>query len=176
VWTESLLVFWLMPAADAQIVFSGMINELAARFDAPAFEPHVTICGADVAEVEATKILREVPAREPIALEVSGVEFSEKYTKSLFVQFRPSPELRSLAAELQNPLGSADELNPHLSLLYKEMPLARKADAARTVTLPFRSVTFDCVQTIVAPAAITRREEVEAWRTVAQRRLDRIAT
>jgi len=36
---------WLIPAETARSFFMSTIGELAARFDAPLFEPHVTIKG-----------------------------------------------------------------------------------------------------------------------------------
>jgi hypothetical protein len=63
------------------------------------------------------------------------------------------------------------EFNPHLSLLYKEMPQDQKAAAASTVELPCERVAFDGLKAIVTPARIETREEVEAWRTIGERRL-----
>ena len=46
------------------------------------------------------------------------------------------------------------------------MPEHEKATLAASIALPFNRVTFDAVKAIVTPADITRREDVEAWRTM----------
>ena len=82
-----MVAFWLSPAAGPREFFLGLIKDLAQRFQAPVFEPHVTLCGGEMPEERALEILRNLCIREPIELEITGVEHSEKYTKTLFVQF-----------------------------------------------------------------------------------------
>ena len=40
---KTIVAYWLTPAEPARSFFASTIAELAARFDAPIFEPHVTI-------------------------------------------------------------------------------------------------------------------------------------
>ncbi len=170
--TKEQVAFWLSPAAGAREFFEGLIKQLAERYDAPRFEPHLTLCGGDVPEARALDILRNLSIRESIALEITGIEFSEKYTKTLFVQFRSTPQADALSAELQKAIGSQSDFNPHVSLLYKHMSQDEKAEAARAISLPFQSVTFESVKAVVTPSPIERREEIESWRPLASRRLD----
>jgi 2'-5' RNA ligase len=169
---DEMVAFWLMPARAERDRFTSVIAELAARYDAPVFEPHVTLIGGKLDEQKAADVLQRCTFSEPIELEIAGVETSEKYTKTLFVQFRPSP----LASELSDAITAAAnitsdyEFNPHLSLLYKEMREVEKAAAASRIELPFDRVTFDGLKAIVTPAEITSRKEVEAWRTIGERR------
>lgn len=165
------IAFWLLPAAGAREIFERLIAELAERCDAPKFEPHVTIWGGDLVARRASAILQTISAREPIELEIERVDFSEEYTKSLFVQFGSSPAIGSLAAEIQQACGGEYELNPHLSLLYKEIPAAEKAELARTIKIPFQHVRFDTAKAIQTPHPIHTREQVEAWRTFGSRQL-----
>ena len=167
-----MIAFWLSPAAGARELFLGLIKELAQRYTAPVFEPHVTLCGGDLPEARAHEILRNLCIREPIELEITGIEHSEKYTKTLFVQFRTCQQIEALSAEIEKAAGSEHKLNPHLSLLYKEMPKAEKAEAARAISLPFERVTFESVTAVITPSPITNAEDVEAWRTLGSRRLD----
>lgn len=169
--TNANVVFWLSPAPGAHEFFSALINELAARYDAPRFEPHVTLGSGEFPQERAAEILRNLSIREPIELEVEGIEFSQKYTKTLFVQFRSTPQIEALAAELKTATGSDYQLNPHLSLLYKEMPADEKREAARSISLPFDFVRFETAKAIVVPPTIRGREEVEAWRSIAERPL-----
>ena len=167
------VAFWLMPAAEPRAVFTSLINVLAARFDAPVFEPHVTLQGAELQEERAIELLDAIAATSaPLHLQPSGVEFSDKYTKTLYVQFRPSEK----AAELSNVITRAIcdngyQFDPHLSLLYKTLPEATKTELARETNIPLEQVHFDAVQLVSIPRAIKRAEDVRAWRTIAERRL-----
>src|SRR6267378_6638567 len=38
-----VIAYWLIPAEPAHSFFQGVINDLARRYDAPLFEPHVTV-------------------------------------------------------------------------------------------------------------------------------------
>jgi 2'-5' RNA ligase len=169
---SKMVAFWLSPTASAREYFLTVIKELAQRYSAPVFEPHVTLCGGNLAEERAVEILSDLCIREPIELEITGIQYSEKYTKTLFVQFGSSPRLEALAAEIEKAAASEHSLNPHLSLIYKEMPRTQKAEAARAITLPFERVTFDSVTAIMTPHPITTSEHVEAWRMLGARRLD----
>ena len=165
--------FWLMPAADAGAVFTSLVNELAQRFDAPVFDAHVTLQGAALEEQRAIELLNTVAATNgPLELQVAGVEFSEKYTKTLYVQFRPSEQ----AAELSNAIARAVgdngyQFDPHLSLLYKTLPEGVNSELARETKIPLEQVSFHAVQLVSIPRAIERAEDVRAWRTIAERRL-----
>ena len=81
--------------------------------------------------------------------------------------------LSRLSGALQQASALHDEyqLNPHLSLIYKEMTPEARADVAASITLPFTEVTFDCAKAIVCPRSIRSREDVENWRVVASQRL-----
>ncbi|MDQ6859930.1 MAG: hypothetical protein M3032_02060 [Verrucomicrobiota bacterium] len=170
--SDAHIAFWLTPAAGAREFFSALIKELAERYDAPLFEPHVTLNAGVLTEERAVEVLRNLSIRESIELEVEGIEFSARYTKTLFVQFRSTPQIEALSAELSKAVSGDYELNPHLSLLYQELPDKTKADAARAIALAFSSVLFDRVAAVLIPSAIRAREDVEAWQTVASRRLD----
>ena len=99
--------------------------------------------------------------------------WSEEFTKTLFVQFRPSAEASRLSAALAESMDSTGgyEFNPHLSLVYQTIDEREKEEVAQSIDLPFESATFDMMQVISCPATIQRREDVEAWRKLKQRKL-----
>lgn len=169
--TNDMVVFWLVPAAEPKEYFTALIAELSRRCDAPVFEPHVTLASGTITEGRAHEILREIFPREPIELEVERIDFSEQYPKTLFLQFRSSPAVEALGTEIQTAMGSDYEFNPHLSLLYKGMPAAEKAELARGISIPFPHASFDAIKAISTPHPITKREEVEAWQTIGERAL-----
>ncbi len=168
---HDVVAFWLLPAAGTCAFFETLIAELATRCTAPPFEPHVTIGGGDIGEKRAGEILQKISTREPIQLEVERVDFSEEFTKTLFVQFRSSREIEALNTEIERASGNEYEINPHLSLLYKEMTAVEKAELARAISIPFAIAVFDRIKMMRTPHPITISEQVQAWRALGERAL-----
>jgi len=171
---EQIIAYWLCPAEPARGHLASLIRDLSRRFDAPVFEPHVTVYVTEAANEKPEVVLEQVmKSRGQYALSIRGLDFSEKFTKTLFVQFAPDPALAELSADLRRASVSPGdyELNPHVSLIYKEMDEETRRRLAASITLPFEEVTFDTVKAILSPAEVKSRKEVEAWRVVAERKL-----
>ena len=149
---------------------------MAARFDAPIFEPHVTLYVTSAENEDAAGLLARAAANaKPYRLRITGIDYSDEFTKTVFVQFQSDAGLSELSAQLRAASASKNDykLNPHLSLIYKTMSEERKADLARSLTLSFTEVVFDSVKAAISPAEIKSREDVEAWRRVAEEKLTR---
>jgi 2'-5' RNA ligase len=173
---EQIIGYWLCPAAPARSRFAAIIDDLAGRFDAPVFEPHVTIYVTSAQQENPDAVFEKVlKARQPFRLTVAALDYSEKFTKTLFVQFAPDPELARLSEDLRRASVTQHdyELNPHVSLIYKAMDEETKRRLASSIALPFSEVTFDNVKAIISPAEIKSRADVEAWRVVAEQDLGR---
>lgn len=171
---KTVVAYWLMPAEPARSFFASVIAELATRFVAPVFEPHVTIYAGDRGNDNPTQALSHALAEcRPFRLSVRDIQYSDEFTKTVFVQFESSPALWPLSRALQHASGGHNEyqLNPHLSLIYKKITLSAKIDLAASVSLPFTEVLFDSAKAIISPARVESRTDVEAWRVAAVRRL-----
>ena len=169
-----ILTYWLIPAEPARSYFASIISDLAARFDAPVFEPHLTIYGTTMGKNDGAALLAQVVAGCPTySLRLSGVGHSDEFTRTVFVEFHPSETLSRLSANFRKASSIKDEyeLNPHVSLIYKTMPVEKKAEIANSVTLPFEEVRFDSARAVISPANIKSRADVEAWRVVATQKL-----
>ncbi len=143
---NKVIAFWLIPAKAEQELFSELIRILAAQLDAPRFEAHLTICA-----VPDTRLAREALGQisvPPIRLQVLRLHVSNRFTKTLFVRFRRKRALDDLNASLrrtaQLPAGAVRD--PHVSLLYKKMPMAAKRELASTIHLPLDEVAFDSMK------------------------------
>jgi 2'-5' RNA ligase len=174
--TEFILCFWLVPAEPMRTYFADLIREVACRFDGPVFEPHVTIYVTRAQGENPETMLQEVlNPRQPYQLAVRGLDYSDKFTKTVFVQFSPDADLARLCEELRRAsVSSSDyQLNPHLSLIYKAMDTETKRRLAASITLLFDEVIFDSVKAVISPAEVKSRADVEAWRVIAECRLAR---
>jgi hypothetical protein len=172
--TCGIVAYWLCPAEPARSHFCAIISDLAARFDAPIFEPHLTIyvtkSSDENPDTVFARVLKNCGGHR---LSVRGLDYSDKFTKTLFVQFEPDAEVTRLSSDLR--CASAEqndyELNPHLSLIYKTMTHETKLDLTHSIRLPFTEVCFDALKAVISPACIKSREDVEAWRVVATEQL-----
>ena len=171
---NEILTYWLIPAEPARSYFRSLICDLAFRFDAPVFEPHVTLYVTRAGAENPAGVLRSaLTNHKPLRLGVAGLDCSDKFTKTLYVQFQPDAELRKLSEKLRAASASQREydLNPHLSLIYKTMALEAKRQIINSLHLAFAVVDFDLVKAVTSPAKIESREDVESWRIVTTERL-----
>jgi 2'-5' RNA ligase len=173
---SSVIAYWLIPAEPAYKFFQWLNEDLARRYDAPPFEPHVTIhVGAnhpDAAERALSQAAREC---QLITLKAREIDHSDEFVKTLFVQFAPTTKLRQLHGIIRSAAkdSSRYELKPHLSLLYKTMPAVARSELAHSINVTFLEVTFDALKAVRCISPTRSRADVEAWRVTATRELSR---
>jgi 2'-5' RNA ligase len=167
---HTAIAYWLIPSEPAHSFFQRIINDLARRYDAPVFEPHLTVhVGADRADA-AEKALAEA-ARECklIGLTPLGIDQSEEFIKTLFVQFAVSVELRKINEIIREATNDSShyQLKPHLSLLYKNLAAATRRELAASINIPLSEVTFDTIKTVRCISPTKSVVDVQAWQVVA---------
>ena len=154
-------------------MFQSMIESLAGAHDAPVFAPHVTVySGAcDAADDPVSILDRVTRSLSPLRLKIEGIRYSVAYTKTLFVQFAPLPQLSALSADLRSAVASPCDycFDPHLSLMYKGMPEAAKQSIAAAIRLPRPRVCFDALWAVRGPSGTSRAEDVAQWEVVARK-------
>jgi hypothetical protein len=166
---RTVIAYWLIPTEPAYSSFQKIINDFAGRYDAPVFEPHVTIHVGPVHAAAASRALRDA-AHEctRITLEPTRIDQSEEFVKTLFVEFAMTAELRQLNEAIRNAGNDSSqyELKPHLSLLYKKMPTETRRGLAACVQVSFRNVAFSVIKAVRCISPTQCRRDVEAWRIV----------
>ncbi|HZS16866.1 MAG TPA: hypothetical protein VFA51_02930 [Candidatus Udaeobacter sp.] len=164
--------YWLIPAEPARGYFQDVINDLAKRYAAPEFEPHVTVhVGVNCSNKVTEAVLISARRSKPIALRVLNVSNSGEFIKTLFVTFDRSFQLQRLNQSIRKAAqdsSSTYQLNPHLSLLYKNMSTADRNRLARRIEVPFTEVTFDSLKAVRCISPTKSRADVEAWRFTAE--------
>lgn len=177
-------VYWLVPAQPQRELFRELIRILAQEFDAPSFEPHLTLVvvrqdrrlrnnrGSRSHAKSPGKVLQSVNA-ESIRMTVRGTGSSSRFTKTLFVGFESSKLFEKLIVDLSRATKSRIKSvrDPHVSLLYKKLPAPVKKELASTIRLPFRDVIFDSIQAVRCSLPVADRADVEGWRVVATKSL-----
>ena len=159
-----------MPSEPAHSCFQRIVNDLARRYDAPVFEPHLTIhVGADHGDAAKQAIVDAARECIPIKLTPIGIHESEEFVKTLFVQFAESAELRRINRIIRNAAHNSSpyQLEPHLSLLYKEIEAATRRELASSMKVSLSEVTFGAIKAVRCVCPTKSRADVEAWRVVA---------
>ncbi len=169
---NTAIVYWLIPAKSEPELFRQLIRILAKEFDAPQFEPHLTLFAAREARLPPAKTLQAFTA-SPVRLRIRGTAFSGKFTKTLFVRFESNQALEKLSSNLGQALGmrTNSPRDPHVSLLYKKLPARIKKELATVIKLPVSAVTFDSVAAVRCVVPVRDRRGVETWKIVARRSL-----
>jgi 2'-5' RNA ligase len=170
---KTAIAYWLIPAEPARSFFERMIVDLARRYNAPVFEPHLTIyVGSERVEAEeiiakAASGCRLVPAT------VLKVCQSGEFIKTLFAQFALDRKLQQLNEMIRDAAQDSSDyqLNPHLSLLYKKMSILARRQLAHSIKLPFSEITFESIKAVRCISPTRSRADVEAWRVVAAKAL-----
>ena len=171
---QIVIAYWLIPAEPARSFFQAVINDLTQQHDAPVFEPHVTVfVGANrvgAAERALSQVAREWKS---IELETLGIDHSDEFIKTLFVQFALNRRLRQINETIRDAAKDSShyELKPHLSLLYKTMPAAVRREMAASTSVPYSKVSFDTVRVVRCVSPTRSRTDVEAWCVIASAEL-----
>lgn len=124
---------WLMPETNALRALKGQIDKLASMYKTAVFEPHVTllgnIAGYENVLVEKTRTLSS--GIKTMELRSDSVGHSDEYTRSLFARINMASDIMDAYNAAIDILGvSNNGFSPHLSLMYSNMPLEKKAEAA----------------------------------------------
>ena len=160
-----MVSIWLIPApADAQYL-QGIINNLAATYQAPVFNTHCTLYSpTDLPALEIKKILEQSANNmESFYVKKATISHTENIWKTIFIELLSSPELEQLqqAVISQFPNGQPYEFLPHISLLYKEIPDKKKEVIIRNLQVK-NSFKMDKI------AAVRTGPNVENWATVVE--------
>jgi 2'-5' RNA ligase len=167
---QTVIAYWLIPSEPAHSFFQRIIKDLARRYYAPVFEPHVTIhVGADRADAAENALGKAAGECKLIGLTPLGFGQSDEYIKTLFVQFEMSVELRKIGDIIREAANDSSqyELKPHLSLLYKKMEAATRRELATSMKMSLSDITFGAIKAVRCLSPTQSRADVEAWHVFA---------
>ena len=167
---QIVIAYWLIPSEPAHSFFRRVINDLARRCDAPVFEPHVTFhVGADRADAAKNALGDAARGCKLIGLTPLGIDQSDEFIKTLFVQFAMSAELSKINGIIREAANDSSryQLKPHLSLLYKNLAPATRRELAASIKVPLFEVTFDTIKAVRCVSPTKSGPDVEAWHVVA---------
>lgn len=103
-----------------------VMKKLAHEFGAPVFDPHVTLYSTKIPAENLSQVKEDLKKRvkdfDPLALNILGIGQNGTLFKTLYLQLQNCKELNDLYETVKTILGKYGnyEIDPHLSLLYKE--------------------------------------------------------
>ncbi|HEY4846972.1 MAG TPA: hypothetical protein VIH87_04045 [Methylocella sp.] len=161
--------FWLLPAEPLKGRLRSIVQQLANKYEAIEFEPHVTVSCGPSDDAQTHIIALEVASLySHVELIPLKLEHTSEYTKTLFIQFQESGVVRHMSGAIKDrharPVNYV--LNPHLSLLYKTMPLAMLAGICQALDVPKRPYVFDRLRAIETEIPLTGPDQIKRWRPV----------
>jgi hypothetical protein len=100
-----------------------------------------------------------------LPLHVTGVKHSAQFFKTVFLQIEPSVALRTLQRQLLAALDNPDAyaFEPHLSLIYKTLSAATRAQIASMAAAPS---SFACDELRVVVPSEHGWDDVLGWRVL----------
>lgn len=161
---------WLIPKEPQFTQLQTIINTLAQTYGAYTFIPHITLyhCGNKLSkEGVITSIQKIIHKQKPLTLPVEKIDFSDVFTKTLFLQCKTTDELNSLYQQALYIFSDKVNytLNPHLSLIYKtNMSVSDKKLEMNNFVKPI-DLCFDRLMVIVKDdGMISKEEDITRWK------------
>jgi hypothetical protein len=79
-----------------------------------------------------------------------------------------SAELRKITDMIREAVNDSSqyELNPHLSLLYKNLAASTRRELAASINVPLFEVTFDAIKAVRCLSPTESGADIEAWHVV----------
>jgi 2'-5' RNA ligase len=131
---------WLIPEQKDEDYISAVIQGLSQKYATLYFTPHITIYGEiekelDVVIEAAKNAVRNV---RPFMVNVEKLDYSEAWSKTLFIQLQQNQTINLIHARLREKLShySDYKFNPHISLIYKkDMTAQNKIEEIKALSL-----------------------------------------
>ena len=121
---------WLTFSENDREYLKKIIDEISKKYNAPKFEPHVTVYGLINLELKSIDhIIKETSLKHnSFVVKKSGILQSEELWKTVYIELKINNELELVHKNLENHFEKIlkYKFNPHISLIYKILPIKEK--------------------------------------------------
>jgi hypothetical protein len=170
------VAFWLVPQLEERKKLQSLIVELAERFSAPVFVPHVTVysCWRSDQQRELAVIAGLADNCQPITMALLGLAEKDRLTQTLFCELQKSTALTRLSHSLGEGISrsAGHDLEPHLSLLYQNLPASVRETLVHETMIPLQEIRCDELWAVAIPGQLNAPDDFRGWQTLLIRRLD----
>jgi len=165
--------FWLIPEEKERKKWQKVIDDLAKKYQVFSFIPHVTIYWLGTVNVSVETVVKKTEEissfLKPISLKPLRIDYSEIFTKTLFIQFEKTKELIEVYEKFKEKFSVYNiyDFNPHLSLIYKNnMLVSEKEKVRKEIELP-NVIKFNQLMVILnKKGTIKEEKDVLNWKIV----------
>lgn len=154
---------WLQPPEPVFSELQKIIKDLARQYNAPVFEPHMTVLGGFEYDLEelVSKVKTVTSQIQDIELSLGPVSFSTTYYQSVFVRVNSSAVLMQLNLDVKKALGFENELfMPHVSLLYGKHDMATREKIVYDLNI--KQTSFIVKNAVIVPVTDNEKD----WKPV----------
>ena len=121
---------WLTFSKSDREYLKKIIDKISEKYHAPKFEPHITVYGLVDSEMSIIdSIAKEVTLNcNSFLVKKSEILQSEELWKTVYIELKMNNQLESIHKNLKKHFEkiSKYEFNPHISLIYKILPIEEK--------------------------------------------------
>lgn len=121
---------WLTFSKNDREYLKKIIDEISEKYHAPKFEPHITVYGLVDSELSLIDNIAKEVTRDHNSFFVNKSEIlqSEDLWKTVYIELKMNNQLEEIHKNIKKHFEriSKYEFNPHISLIYKILPLEEK--------------------------------------------------
>ena len=144
---------WVVPPKLVLKKLQVLVDNLAKEYDAPTFEPHLTVLAeidSNIEEIEE-KLNKLNFKYSELQLETENFSFSTTYFQSVLIRIKPTAQLLELNLELKQIFNMENNLfMPHISLLYGDYSMEVRESIVNR--LESMNLNFSVDRLIVTPS------------------------
>ena len=134
-----MFAIWLTFQKNDEDFLQQIINDLSKKYNSISFKPHITGYGLITMELDKISIIcKNISSRfQPFSVEFLNILYSNDLWKTLFVNLKTSIIINEIHNNLKNEFQKieTDVLDPHISLIYKNMPSNYKKEIIKNLKL-----------------------------------------
>ena len=134
-----MFAVWLTFEKDDENFLQEIINDLSKKNNSISFKPHITGYGLMDMELDKISIIcKNICSRfQPFSVEFLNILYSNDLWKTLFVNLKTSIVMNEIHSNFKNEFQKieTDVLDPHISLIYKNMPSNYKKEIIKNLKL-----------------------------------------
>lgn len=158
---------WLVPQPEDSAYLQGIIDQLATKYQAPRFNPHVTVAGRLQVSSQYQSSLADLAAATPtLCLQNQGLDQSSALFRTVYVRTDLNDSLVALRQRVYElwPENVVKPFMPHISLIYKELAPLERQIIIQALRIK-ETFMFDTLA-VVCPQQPGEWTAVETWQTL----------
>lgn len=158
---------WLVPQPEDAAYLQGIIDQLAEKYQAPRFNPHVTLAGRLQVSEQYQSSLSDLAAATPILqMHNHGLDHSAALFRTVYIRTSLGDSLVALRNQVYKlwPENTVKPFMPHISLIYKELTSSERQLIIQALKLKEMFI-FDTLA-VVRPQQPGAWTAVETWQTL----------